>query len=122
MDVKKIFQGHIVTITIWLTGLVFAALIAYIAYSMQPLVQNLAILDNRVDAVEGVHKQLSGTLATKQEILDIIQLQLQDNTKARIIDEYLQNNHLPKIGLHHRSQLETYELLRNKYYKVFADD
>ena len=58
----------------------------------------------------------------KQEILDIIQLQLDDNTKARIIDDHLRNNHLPNIGLPRRSQTETYELLRNKYYKVFADD
>ncbi len=58
----------------------------------------------------------------KQEILDIIQLQLQDNTKARILDDHLRNHHLPKTGLPHRSQTETYEYLRNKYYKIFADD
>jgi polyphosphate kinase len=57
----------------------------------------------------------------KKEILDIIQLQLNDNTKARIIDENLRNNHPPKIGLPHRSQTETYEFLRNKYYKIFED-
>jgi polyphosphate kinase len=58
----------------------------------------------------------------KQEILDIIQLQLMDNTKARLLDENLKNNHLPKIGIPHRSQTETYEWLRNKYYKVFDDN
>jgi polyphosphate kinase len=58
----------------------------------------------------------------KKEILDIVHLQLIDNTKARIIDEHLKNNHLPHVGIPHRSQTETYEYLRNKYYKVFADD
>ncbi len=58
----------------------------------------------------------------KSELLEIIQLQLKDNTKARIIDEHLRNIHPPKVGLIHRSQSETYELLKNKYYQVFADD
>jgi polyphosphate kinase len=58
----------------------------------------------------------------KKEILVIIHLQLIDNTKARLIDENLKNNHLPRVGVPHRSQTETYEYLRNKYYKVFADD
>lgn len=59
--------------------------------------------------------------ALKKEVLDILHLQLIDNTKARIIDEHLRNNHLPRTGLLHRSQSETYELLRNKYYKIFED-
>jgi polyphosphate kinase len=60
--------------------------------------------------------------ALKKEILDIINLQLNDNTKARMIDDHLRNNHLPRTGLPHRSQSEIYEMLRNKYYKVFDDN
>ncbi len=58
----------------------------------------------------------------KKEILDIINYQLKDNTKARIIDGELNNNHLPYTGASFRAQFEIYEMLRNKYYKVFADD
>jgi len=58
----------------------------------------------------------------KQEILDILNFQLRDNTKARMLDENLKNNHLPYTGVIFRSQAETYEMLRNKYFKIFADD
>lgn len=58
----------------------------------------------------------------KKEILEILNFQLRDNTKARILDEDLKNNHLPYTGIEFRAQSETYEMLRNKYYKIFADD
>lgn len=58
----------------------------------------------------------------KKEILEIIHLQLNDNTKARMINEELNNIHFPKSDVHHRSQVETYELLRDRYYKVFQDE
>jgi len=54
----------------------------------------------------------------KNEILDILEIQLNDNTKASLIDENMDNirivNDKPKI----RSQIATYEYLRNKYIKA----
>ncbi len=54
----------------------------------------------------------------KQEILDVLSLQLNDNVKACLIDENMENvriiNDKPKI----RSQIATYEYFRNKYAKI----
>lgn len=58
----------------------------------------------------------------KTEILDLVNLQLLDNTKARLINDKLANVQLPHKIPPHRSQVETYEYLRDKYYKVFMDD
>jgi len=53
----------------------------------------------------------------KQELLDILTLQLSDNVKACCVDENMENirivNDKPKI----RSQIATYEYFRNKYGK-----
>jgi polyphosphate kinase len=53
----------------------------------------------------------------KQELIDIINIQLKDNQKARVLDVALTNNHVPltdkKIV---RSQEETYKFLINKKY------
>ncbi|MCX7743457.1 MAG: polyphosphate kinase 1 [Flavobacteriales bacterium] len=58
----------------------------------------------------------------KQEMLDILSLQLKDNTKARILDEELNNKVIPQEGEKIRAQHAIYEYLRNKYFKVFDDD
>lgn len=52
----------------------------------------------------------------QQEIRDIINLQLIDNTKAREIN-WLNNNKYKKTGSkeYHRSQVDTYNYLRNKH-------
>ncbi|NPA37556.1 MAG: polyphosphate kinase 1 [Chlorobi bacterium] len=50
----------------------------------------------------------------KQELLDILELQLKDNTKARIIDNKLNNVRLPATEPLIRSQVATYEYLKNK--------
>ncbi|MFN8255197.1 MAG: polyphosphate kinase 1 [Bacteroidales bacterium] len=54
-------------------------------------------------------------LELKKELYDILQIQLQDNVKACLIDENMDNirikNNKPKI----RAQLATYEYLKKKY-------
>ncbi len=52
----------------------------------------------------------------KQEIRDIIQIQLRDNTKARIIDSDYDNKYAASnSGVKYRAQTDTYEYLKNKY-------
>lgn len=58
----------------------------------------------------------------KQEMLDIISLQLKDNTKARILDEELNNLVVPQEGEKIRAQHAIFEYLRKKYFRVFDDD
>ena len=50
----------------------------------------------------------------KQELIDILQLQLKDNTKARLIDSNLNNVPLPQEKPLVRSQMATYEYLKQK--------
>jgi polyphosphate kinase len=50
----------------------------------------------------------------KQELIDILQLQLKDNTKARLIDSNLNNVPLPQEEPLVRSQMATYEYLKQK--------
>jgi polyphosphate kinase len=51
----------------------------------------------------------------KQELIDIIHIQLRDNVKARILDSDLANNYVPSIGKKGiRSQIETYHYLFKK--------
>lgn len=59
----------------------------------------------------------------KEELIHILQLQLQDNTKARLLDSRLVNQPIPVSGRNKpvRAQTETYEYLRNKYFKIFDD-
>lgn len=59
----------------------------------------------------------------KKEVLDIIHYQLNDNMKSRILDENLNNNPIPKKSFtSHRAQNEIYQMLKNKYFRVFRDD
>ncbi|MEI6265770.1 MAG: polyphosphate kinase 1 [Sphingobacteriia bacterium] len=53
--------------------------------------------------------------AIKQELIDIIHIQLRDNVKARILDSDLANNYVPSLGKKSiRSQIETYHYLFKK--------
>lgn len=58
----------------------------------------------------------------KSEMLDILTLQLKDNTKARILDQQLNNKPIPQEGEKIRAQQAIFEYLRNKYFRVFHDD
>lgn len=51
----------------------------------------------------------------KQELIDIIHIQLRDNVKARILNSELANNYVPSVGKKKiRSQIETYHYLFRK--------
>jgi polyphosphate kinase len=51
----------------------------------------------------------------KKELIDIINIQLKDNNKARILDENLSNNYVPSIGKKvYKSQVATYQYLIGK--------
>ncbi len=69
-------------------------------------------LDHRVEAACPIlDKEI------QQELKDILQIQLNDNVKARILDnnlsnEYVENDSTKKI----RSQIETYNYLLKKKY------
>jgi polyphosphate kinase len=66
-------------------------------------------LDHRVEAAVPVTDP-----AIKQELKDIIHIQLRDNVKARILDNDLSNNYVPSTGRKVRSQIETYHYLYKK--------
>ena len=54
-------------------------------------------------------------LGLKKELLDILNIQLQDNVKARILDTELNNRYVPSLGKRKsRSQIETYNYLIKK--------
>ena len=51
----------------------------------------------------------------KKELIEIINIQLKDNNKARILDENLNNNYVPSVGKKvYKSQVATYEYLIGK--------
>ena len=50
----------------------------------------------------------------KKELIDIIQIQLKDNQKARIIDAELLNKYVPSSKQKFKSQEETYNFLKGK--------
>ncbi len=67
-------------------------------------------LDHRVEAAIPVLDPV-----IKQELIDIIHIQLKDNVKARILDGNLANNYVPSVGKKQiRSQIETYHYLYKK--------
>lgn len=72
-------------------------------------------LDSRVEVVFPVYSKL-----VQEELSALINIQLSDNTKARILDEFQINEYkpvsLPKI----RSQVEFYNYLKNKYNQITA--
>ena len=68
-------------------------------------------LHNRIECAFPIYDE-----KIKKEIRDIINIQLSDNTKARLIDvdydnKYVSNDNKPKV----RAQIDTYEYLKNKY-------
>ncbi|MDE3144476.1 MAG: polyphosphate kinase 1 [Bacteroidota bacterium] len=70
-------------------------------------------LDHRVEAAIPVNDP-----DIRQELKDIIHIQLRDNVKARILDNELSNNYVPSIGKKKiRSQIETYHYLYQKTLK-----
>ena len=70
-------------------------------------------LDHRLEAAIPVTKK-----ELKQEIKDIIHIQLRDNVKARILDNDLTNSYVPSAGKKHiQSQVETYNYLYKKILK-----
>jgi polyphosphate kinase len=67
-------------------------------------------LDHRIEAAIPVTEA-----AIREEIKDIIHIQLRDNVKARILDKDLSNNYVPSVGKKKvRSQVETYQYLQRK--------
>ena len=66
-------------------------------------------LDYRLEAaVKITQKDL------KKELKDILDIQLKDNVKARILDNDLKNIYKPSTERAFRSQIETYHYLKNK--------
>jgi polyphosphate kinase len=71
-------------------------------------------LDHRVEAAAFITDEV-----IKQELKDIINIQLRDNVKARILDNALSNNYVSSKGHKRiRSQIETYNYLRSKIQKT----
>jgi len=70
-------------------------------------------LDHRVEAAVPITDP-----EIKEELKDIIHIQLRDNVKARILDYELSNNYVPSAGKKKiRSQVETYNYLHQKIIK-----
>ena len=66
-------------------------------------------LDYRIEAAaEITQKNL------KKEIKDILEIQLNDNVKSRILDKKLRNEYVKTEGKNIRSQIETYRFLRGR--------
>jgi len=67
-------------------------------------------LDHRIEASAFIKDEI-----IREELKDIIHIQLRDNVKARILDNTLSNNYVSSEGQTKvRSQIETYNYLRNK--------
>lgn len=70
-------------------------------------------LDHRIEASIPINSE-----TIKQELKDIIHIQLRDNVKARILDNELSNNYVSSAGQKKiRSQVETYHYLHQKMLK-----
>lgn len=68
-------------------------------------------LDHRVEAAVPVRDPL-----IKEEITDILDIQLKDNVKARILDNELNNEYVKRKGRKIKSQVEIYHYLIHKSY------
>jgi polyphosphate kinase len=66
-------------------------------------------LDHRIEVATPI---LDPTI--KKELIDIVNIQLRDNQKARILDSELVNKYVPLIGKKYKSQEETYNYLKGK--------
>ncbi|MBN2805421.1 MAG: polyphosphate kinase 1 [Prolixibacteraceae bacterium] len=69
-------------------------------------------LYRRVECVFPIHDR-----AIKQEIIDVLNIQLRDNVKACEIGSNMENKRIPTIGEPFRSQIETYKYFKQKYPK-----
>ncbi|MCL6524821.1 MAG: polyphosphate kinase 1 [Thermoflavifilum sp.] len=70
-------------------------------------------LNHRVEATVPIHDPI-----LQDELLHILQLQLHDNVKARILDNSQQNRYVPTRGRPRRSQLQIYNYLYRKKYRA----
>jgi polyphosphate kinase len=67
-------------------------------------------IDNRVEVGFPIYDE-----GLKKEIRDIINIQLEDNTKAREINSHNTNKyHKTNSEIPHRAQIEIYNYLKNK--------
>ena len=69
-------------------------------------------LYRRVECVFPIHDK-----AIKQEIIDVLNIQLSDNVKACEIGSNMENNRIPTEGQPIRSQMKTYLYFKDKYHK-----
>jgi polyphosphate kinase len=69
-------------------------------------------LDHRVEVACPVYDPV-----IIQELKDILDIQLRDNVKARILNHLLSNEYVPTRGKQVRSQIETYQYLLSKTIK-----
>jgi polyphosphate kinase len=69
-------------------------------------------LYRRVECIFPVYEK-----ALKQEVIDVIRIQLADNVKACEIGSNMENNRIPTTEPKIQSQLHTYEYFKNKYIK-----
>lgn len=66
-------------------------------------------LDHRIEVAVPINDKL-----IKKELIDIINIQLKDNQKARVLDAELMNKYVPLVGRKFKSQEETYQYLKGK--------
>lgn len=66
-------------------------------------------LDYRLEAAVKIKSK-----SIKKEIIDLLNIQLSDNVKARILDKNLRNHYVPKEGKSIRSQVEIQHYLKKK--------
>lgn len=66
-------------------------------------------LDHRIEVATPIFDN-----AIKKELIDIINIQLRDNQKARVLDADLLNKYVPLSGKKNKSQEETYNYLKRK--------
>ena len=66
-------------------------------------------LDHRIEVATPIFD-----LGIKKELIDIIDIQLKDNQKARILDADLLNKYVPLSGKKNKSQEETFNYLKRK--------
>ncbi|RYY55195.1 MAG: polyphosphate kinase 1, partial [Chitinophagaceae bacterium] len=72
-------------------------------------------LEHRVEATCPIYDE-----NIKQELIDILNIQLRDNVKARWLDNNLENEYVTTSGDKVRSQVETYNYLFNKTKDISA--
>jgi polyphosphate kinase len=66
-------------------------------------------LDHRIEVATPIFDA-----GIKKELIDIINIQLKDNQKARILDQELLNKYVPLSGKKYKSQEQTYIYLKGK--------